>query len=83
MTTGNRGRAPLTFSSRNPTRSFIAAVPAPFFLALSGTETLASKSAIAAIATFVFLCRQPSSADLARPVAKYFDPCSQWGMRKS
>ena len=46
MTTGNKGRAPLTFSSQNPMTSFIAAVPAPFFLALSGTDTLASKSSI-------------------------------------
>jgi hypothetical protein len=31
--------------------SFIAAVPAPFFLALSGTETLASKSSIEKMTT--------------------------------
>ena len=66
MTYGGQAQNPLTFSS-------LAAVPAPFFLVLLGTKMLASKSAVVAIATFVFMFQQPSSADLAKPVAKYFE----------
>jgi hypothetical protein len=66
MTTGSRGLNPLAFS-------LLAVVPAPFFLVLLGTKTLASKSAVVGIATFVFMCRQPSSGDLVRPAAKYFE----------
>jgi hypothetical protein len=65
MTTGGQGKNPPIFS-------LLAFVPAPFFLFLLGTKTLASISAVVVLATFVLMYWQPSSTDHARPVAKYF-----------
>ncbi len=75
MTTGGQGQNPLTFPS-------LAAFLALFFLVLLGTKTLASKIAVNVIVTFVFMCRQPSSVYLVRPVVRYFKSMLPWGMRK-